>query len=107
MQQSEEKEGVPQTDPRRFEAPPFVHGHAISDATGGPGGAGVALLYSNGLSFMYVNTDGTTHLGPSSVFAHTFADGDVMNIMNFNGSFGVSLYSAASHSTQTAASGCQ
>jgi hypothetical protein len=81
--------------------------HAINDDTGGPGGVGVALLYANGLSFAYVNADGVTHVGPTSVIAHTYAAYDQLNISNFKGSFGLSLYSAASQSTQMAASGCQ
>jgi hypothetical protein len=83
------------------------NGHAISDDTDGPGGVGVALLYPNGLSFAYVNADGLTHVGPTSVIAHTYAVYDEINITNFKGSFGLSLYSAASQSTQMAASGCQ
>ena len=80
--------------------------HAIGDDTGGIGGVGAAMLYSTGLSFAYVNADGTTHVGPSSVLPNTYAAGDQINIMNFGGSFGLSLYSAAMHSTQMAASGC-
>jgi len=81
--------------------------HAISDDTGGPGGVGVAVLYPNGLSFVYVNADGVTHVGPTSVIPHTYAAYDRINISNFGGSFGLSLYSAATQSTQMAASGCQ
>jgi hypothetical protein len=84
-----------------------IDAHAISDDTGGAGGIGAALLYPNGLSFAYVNADGATHVGPLSVISHTYAVGDQFNITNFGGSFGVSLYSAASQSTQMAASGCQ
>jgi hypothetical protein len=81
--------------------------HAISDDVSGPGGVGAAMLYPDGLSFSYVNADGTTHVGPSSVIAHTYAAGDVFNISNFRGSFAVSLYSTATQSTQMAASGCR
>ena len=80
------------------------NGHAISDDTGGLGGVGVALLYPDGLSLAYVSADGTTHSGPLSVIAHTYVNGDQINITNFGGSFGLSLYSAASQSTQMAAS---
>jgi hypothetical protein len=80
--------------------------HAISDDVSGPGGVGAAMLYPDGLSFSYVDADGATHVGPSSVIAHTYAPGDVFNISNFRGSFVVSLYSAATQSTQVAASGC-
>jgi hypothetical protein len=81
--------------------------HAISDDTGGAGGVGVALLYSTGLSFAYVNADGTTHVGPSPVMANSYLAGDQFNIANFGGSFSLSLYSTAKQSTQVAASGCQ
>jgi hypothetical protein len=83
-----------------------IEGRALSDYAG-VGGVGVALLYANGLSFAYVNSDGITHLAPSSVIAHTYGAGDQMNITTFGGSFGLSLYSATAQSTQMAASGCQ
>jgi hypothetical protein len=83
-----------------------IDGHAINDDTGGIGGVGVALLYSNGVSFAYIDADGATHAGPSSVIAHTYVAGDQVNVTNFGGSFGVSLYSSATQSTQVAASGC-
>jgi hypothetical protein len=83
-----------------------IEGRALSDYAG-VGGVGVATLYANGLSFAYVNADGVTHIAPSSVIAHTYAAGDQVNISTFAGSFGVSLYSAATQSTQMAASGCQ
>jgi hypothetical protein len=83
-----------------------IDGRALSDDTGGAGGVGVALLYANGLSFAYVNSDGVSHVAPSSVIAHTYAGGDQINISNFGGSFGVSIYGGATHSTQMAASGC-
>jgi hypothetical protein len=83
-----------------------MNGHAINDDTGGIGGVGVALLYTNGVSFAYIDADGATHFGPSSILAHTYAAGDQVNMTNFGGSFGLSLYSAATQSTQIAASGC-
>lgn len=83
-----------------------VYGRALNDDVGGIGGVGLALLYQDGVAFAYVNTDGLTHVGPASVLAHTYGSGDYVNISNFGGSFGVSLYSAADHSTQMAASGC-
>ena len=84
-----------------------IDAHALNDDTGGHGGVGVALLFPTGLSFAYVDADGLTHTGPLSVIPQTYKAGDQVNITNFGGSFGVSLYSAASHSTQMAASGCQ
>jgi hypothetical protein len=56
---------------------------------------GVALLYATGLSFAYVDANGATHVGPLSVIPHTYAAGDQIYITNFGGSFGLSLYSAA------------
>jgi hypothetical protein len=91
-----------------FSFPGAIHaieGRALSDYAG-VGGVGVATLYANGLSFAYVNADGMTHIAPSSVIAHTYAGGDQINISTFGGSFGVSLYSTATQSTQMAASGC-
>jgi len=70
-----------------------IEGRALDDDTGGPGGVGVALLYANGASFAYVDADGLSHVPPSSVIAHTYVAGDQINITNFAGSFGLSLYS--------------
>ena len=79
---------------------------AINDDVGGVGGVGLALVYSEGVDFAYVSSDGITHLGPGSVISHSRVGGDYINITNFAGSFGVSLYSTAAHSTQMAATGC-
>ncbi len=84
-----------------------VSGRALNDDVGGIGGVGVAILYQDGVAFAYVNPDGITHVGPTSVLAQTYASGDYVNISNFGGSFGVSLYSKQNHSTQLAGSGCQ
>jgi hypothetical protein len=92
--------------PERLRSIQAINAHAINDDTGGPGGVGVALLYPNGLSFGYIDSDGLTHLGPSPVISHTYAPGDLINITNFGGSFGLSIYSTTDHSTQMAASGC-
>jgi hypothetical protein len=83
-----------------------LDGRAINDDVGGVGGVGLALVYSDGVDFAYVSADGLTHVGPGSVISHSYASGDYLNITNFAGSFGVSLYSAAAHSTQMAATGC-
>jgi hypothetical protein len=80
---------------------------AIGDDTGGVGGVGVGLLYSNSVSFAYVNPDGAGHQGPNTVFAHAYASGDKVSMTNFNGSFVVSLYDSAAHLTRVAASGCK
>jgi hypothetical protein len=77
-------------------------GRAINDDVGGVGGAGLALLYDTGVSFAYVQADGSTHVGPGTVISHSYATGDVIEVTNFGGSFGVSLYSVQSHSTQMA-----
>ena len=91
---------------------PAVIGRAISDDTGGPGGVGAVLLYADGADFIYVNADGVTHVGPTTVISHAFgapagrAGEDEVAITEFGGSFGISLYSAAEHLTRMAASGC-
>ena len=85
---------------------PAVIGRAISDDTGGPGGVGAVLLYADGADFIYVNPDGVTHVGPTTVISHAFGGADEVAITEFGGSFGISLYSAAEHLTRMAASGC-
>jgi hypothetical protein len=82
------------------------YGRAINDDVGGVGGVGLALLYDDGVAFAYVNADGLTHVGPGTAISHSYLSGDYINVTNFAGSFGVSLYSAAAHSTQMAATGC-
>jgi len=84
-----------------------VIGRAISDDTGGAGGVGAVLLYTDGAHFIYVNADGVTHVGPTTVISHAFGGGDEVAITEFGGSFGVSLYSEAEHLTRMAASGCR
>jgi hypothetical protein len=83
-----------------------VIGRAISDDTGGNGGVGAVLLYTDGADFIYVNPDGVTHVGPTTVITHAFGGGDEVAITEFGGSFGISLYSAAEHLTRMAVSGC-
>ena len=46
-----------------------VIGRAISDDTGGPGGVSALLLDVNGADFIYVNADGVTHVGPTTVIS--------------------------------------
>jgi hypothetical protein len=80
-----------------------VYARAANDDVGGAGGVGVGILYPSGVSFAYVNADGKTHVGPSPVLP--VANGDAINVNNFGGSFGLSVY--AGHSVQAVASGCQ
>jgi hypothetical protein len=79
---------------------------ALNDDVGGQLGVGVAILYDDGVAFAYVNADGLTHVGPNDLFAHTYVSGDFINITNYGGSFGVSLYTSTTQATQMAASGC-
>jgi hypothetical protein len=83
-----------------------VYARAMNDDVGGVGGVGAAFLFSDGVDFAYVNADGVTHVGPSSLISHTYAGGDIIHVNNTGGSFGVSLFSTAAHSTQVMASGC-
>jgi hypothetical protein len=83
-----------------------VYARAISDDVGGVGGVGAALLYQDGVAFVYVNADGATHVGPASLISHTYSGGDYINVNNTGGSFGVSLFDHLAHSTQVLASGC-
>jgi hypothetical protein len=79
----------------------------IADGVGGAGGAGAAIQYNWGIDFVYVHADGVTHQGPTQVFAHQNASGDLVSMTNFAGSFVVSLYSELEHRTVVAATGCQ
>jgi hypothetical protein len=78
----------------------------ISEDPAGLGGVGAALLEKNGVSFLYVKADGVDHLGPSTVFTHSYVAADEITVTSSGGSFGLSLYDSAAHSTQIAASGC-
>jgi hypothetical protein len=92
-----------------FSFPGTTHAYAaraVADDLGGIGGVGLALLYPDGVSFGYVNADGVSHQGPNSVLAHTYEGGDYTSMTNLAGSFVLSLYIAANHQTQIAASGC-
>ncbi|HEV3193110.1 MAG TPA: hypothetical protein VGY54_21530, partial [Polyangiaceae bacterium] len=79
--------------------------HAISDDTGGTGGVGAVLLESSGATFLYVKSDGTSHILNSTVL--NSATGAQVAITNYHGSFAVSLYDGTKHATQVIASGCQ
>jgi hypothetical protein len=81
-------------------------GRALNDDVGGAGGVGLVLHYSDRISFAYVGADGTSHVAPASVIAKSAGTGDIVNISNFGGSFGLSLYDAATHFTQMAVSSC-
>ena len=81
---------------------------AISDdvGTGGQGGVGLALIFgaSNGVYFAYLNSDGGGIQGPSPVFVSGGGPG-TMSMTNFNGSFAISSYTAATHSAQVIETG--
>ncbi len=79
---------------------------AIGDNMRGQNGVGVALLFSNGASFAYVNADGVGHVGPNSVISSSVGSGDIVSMTTLDGSYVVSLYTAANHSTQLVASSC-
>jgi hypothetical protein len=81
-------------------------GLAVSDAPGAGGGVGLAFLYPDSVSFAYVGGSGRLVAGPTDLFAHTYAAGDEISVSNFRGSFGVTLYSMATHSTSMVTSGC-
>jgi hypothetical protein len=84
-----------------------VYGLALNDDVGGPGGVGLAIMYSDNVSFAYVNAD-RTHVGPATVLAHAAdTSNDYINISNSAGSFAVSLWSNAEHMTYVAATTCQ
>jgi hypothetical protein len=85
-----------------------VDGRLANDDTGGAGGAGVALLYSDGVSFAYINADGVTHSNPQPVLSplHPYQIFDLDHISQFGGSFVVSDYASAENRTYIAASGC-
>ena len=80
---------------------------AISDdvGTGGQGGVGLALIFraSNGVYFAYLNSDGggIQGLSPSSCGGGP----GTMSMTNFNGSFAISSYTAATHSAQVIETG--
>jgi hypothetical protein len=82
-------------------------GRAIADdvGTGGQGGVGLALVLMDGsIVFAYVNADGGGLLGPVPAFAIGGTAG-AMSMTNFNGSFVLSTYSAATHSAQVVETG--
>ena len=72
-------------------------------------GAGFALLTADGkANFMYFSDDGTKHLGPAQVIQQMNAvqAADELHLMNYQGSFGISLFSNAEGRTRMAVSGC-
>jgi hypothetical protein len=76
-----------------------------SDGTG----AGFAVLYPNGsVSFLYFGDDGSPRGQEQTVLYELKAyDVDEVQVTNFGGTFAVSLYSYATHSTQVVATTCQ
>ena len=79
-------------------------GKAINDDTGGNGGVGLVQLESIGASFIYVKADGTSRLNIGPVISSS--SGAQVAVTNYHGSFGVSLFSGMTHTTQVIASGC-
>jgi hypothetical protein len=76
-----------------------------SDGTG----AGFAILYPDGSeSFLYIPGDGSKPANPQPILQQQNPEGalDAAHIMNFGGSFGLSLYSGAEHLTRVAATSC-
>ena len=72
-------------------------------------GAGFAILTADGkANFMYFSDDGTKHLGPSQVIQqmNVVQASDEIHLMNYQGSFGISLFSNAESRTRMAVSGC-
>ncbi len=76
---------------------------AISDPDG-QGGAGIAVLESNGAAFLYVSADGSKHYNSGTVL--TSANGAWFGLTNYHGAFAISLYDSAKHSAQAVVSGC-
>lgn len=76
----------------------------LSCTFGGAGGMGAVFLEQNGASFLYVKSDGATRLSTGTVISSS--SGGQVAISNYHGSFAVSLYETATHSTQVVASEC-
>jgi hypothetical protein len=83
-----------------------VDSRTISEDPSGAGGVGVGLLEKTGVSFLYIGADGVSHVGPTTVFSHAYGGTDQIAVTSTGGSFGVSLFDSAGHSTMMAASGC-
>jgi hypothetical protein len=77
---------------------------AISDDTGGPGGAGIAVLESNGVGFLYVPADGSKQYNSGTVL--TSPNSGWFSLTNYRGAFALSLYDSSKHSAQAVVSGC-
>jgi len=78
---------------------------ASSDALG----AGFALLSPDGkATFSYFTDTGTRRSGPAQIIQEMGASdpGDGLSLMNLEGSYAISLFSAAEHRTRMAVSGC-
>ena len=84
-----------------------IDGRLVADdvGTGGGGGVGAALVYSDGsVKFAYVTADGAGHQGPYTAIPQGGGAG-AMSITNFNGSFAISSYTPATNSAQVVATG--
>lgn len=85
-----------------------VNVYAVRGTSDGKG-AGFAILYPDGSqSFLYVAGDGSKPANPQPIIqqqnpAVPFDEG---HIMNFGGSFALSLYSSAEHLTRVSATTC-
>jgi hypothetical protein len=85
-----------------------VNVYAVRGTSDG-NGAGFAILYPDGSqSFLYVAGDGSKPVNPQPIIqqqspATPFDEG---HIMNFGGSFALSLYSSAEHLTRVSATSC-
>ncbi|HMC93991.1 MAG TPA: hypothetical protein VKO16_04390, partial [Polyangia bacterium] len=72
-------------------------------------GAGFAILHSDGSqNFLYVPGDGSKPANPQPIIQQQNPAGvsDKGHIMNFGGSFALSLYSDAEHLTRVSATSC-
>ncbi|HXJ21880.1 MAG TPA: hypothetical protein VMT03_16770 [Polyangia bacterium] len=81
-----------------------AYAKAISDDPAGQGGAGIAVMESNGVTFMYVPADGSKQYNSGAVL--TSANPGWFGLTNFQGSFALSLYDSSKHSAQAVVSTC-
>jgi hypothetical protein len=85
-----------------------INVYAVRGTSDGKG-AGFAILYPDGSqNFLYVAGDGSKPGNPQPIISQQNAPGlsDEGHIMNFGGSFAMSLYSRAEHLTRVAATSC-
>jgi hypothetical protein len=71
-------------------------------------GAGFAILYPSGVSFLYFGEDGSPRGQEQTVlYEAKVTGGEEVQVTNFGGTFTVSLYSDGEHLTRVVASTCQ